>query len=106
MKIKIKKNLTTLIVTFLSFFVMQYAFAEETIGTISGNLFDVALGVKAIVRAMFIIAGVALMLGGIFQYNKYKKNPVETRLSTAIVIFFLGVLVLVIAFIPMQSLTG
>lgn len=97
------KKIIYIISSFLCFFLVTNVLAAsyETIGEASSNLLGVAFGVKMIVRAMFIIAGTAFIMGSIYQYRKYRVNSIEHRLSTVIVLFILGVALMILAFIPM-----
>jgi len=89
--------------TIICFSVSVTVFAAqfETIGQTSTNLIDVAFGVKMIVRTMFIIAGSAFFMGGLYHYIKHRQNSVEYRISTAIVLVVLGVCLIIISFLPM-----
>lgn len=71
-------------------------------GAVASNLFQVGLGVRKIVRAVCIIAGASLIVSSFVQYKKYKQNPIETRFSTVIFTFLIGVGLILLSFVPMQ----
>lgn len=99
------KPLIYTILSFLSFGIISPAFAEnQSIGEIAGNLFEATETLHGIIQVVLVVAGAALLLGSLLQYRKYRENPIETRLSTVIFLFFLGLLLIVLAFIPMQGI--
>jgi hypothetical protein len=78
------------------------AFANESIGDVASNIVSGEINIRTILQDICIITGVSFILGSIVQYRKHRQNPSEVTLSTVIVTFIIGVLVLLMALIPIQ----
>ena len=76
--------------------------AKASLGDVSSNLFNAEMGVHDFIQAVCITAGIAVILGSFFQFKKYRDNPVATRLSTVVFNFFIGLVLIALAFVPFQ----
>ena len=76
--------------------------SSTSIGDIGQNLFGAEMTIHDFVQAICITAGVALILGAIVQFQKYRRNPIATKLSTVIFNIIIGLLLIGLAFIPFQ----
>lgn len=77
--------------------------SAPSIGNIAGNVFNVAVGVRQIIQAICIITGSSFIIGSLYQYKKYRNNPIEMRLGTVLFTFIIGVAVILLSFIPIPS---
>lgn len=75
---------------------------STSIGDIGQNLFGAEMTIHDFIQAVCITAGVALILGAMVQFQKYRKNPIATKLSTVIFNIIIGLLLIGLAFIPFQ----
>ena len=75
---------------------------NESFGDIANTLFGGALSIKGMVRAICIIAGVALILNSLFQFKKHRNNPSEVPISTPIMTLVVGLGLIALSFIPLQ----
>jgi len=74
----------------------------QTFGSIANNLFGEELVVKGIIKSVCVATGGAMILASFIQFRKYRKNPVETRLSQVVTTFIVGLIILLLYFLPMQ----
>ena len=65
--------------------------AADSLGQVANNLMGPIQGLGRIVNAICFIAGVGFLLGGIVQYRYHRENPQQVRLSTPLVLLFLGI---------------
>jgi hypothetical protein len=81
------------------------SFAEGgSIGDVAENLVQGELTIRDVIQDICIITGVAFILGSLIQYRKHRQNPSEVTLSTVFVNLIIGILVLLMAFIPIKFL--
>lgn len=73
-----------------------------SVGDIGQNLFGAEMTIHDFIQAVCITAGVALILGAMVQFQKYRRNPIATKLSTVIFNIVIGLLLIGLAFIPFQ----
>jgi len=73
-----------------------------SIGDISQNLFGAEMNIHDFIQIVCIVSGIALILGGLLKFKKYRRNPVEARLSSVIFDFIIGLILIGLAFIPFQ----
>jgi len=98
-----KKYLATLLfLCVFTIFGTTSAEALSSLGSIADNLLGAASNVEHIVKALCITTGVAMILGSMFQYRKYRKNPIEVPLGKVIMTFIIGAILVIITFIPFQ----
>lgn len=103
---KIKQLLLTLSLILASPITFAYSYAspdEPTgLGLIAKNIFGAAMTVEKLIKTLCITTGVALILGGMFQFKKYRKNPIEVPFSKVVLTFVIGIALLILSFIPFQ----
>jgi type III secretory pathway component EscU len=80
------------------------ALATTTLGGIASNISEPVSLITQLLRAISIICGVGLMMGGIIKYLEYRRNPIAIRLSTVFFMFFFGIALIIVGFIPMAKL--
>ena len=76
---------------------------ESGIADIAANLFGFTKDIGQLFKVLAITTGVALVLFGIVQYNKHRKNPVETPISNVIMTIVIGLGLVALSFIPMKA---
>lgn len=91
--------LVILLVTFISCNVMASSFGE-----VAQNLYEPVSFVIRLLRAVSVLAGSGLMLGSIFKYIEYRRNPVQVRLSMVIFMLIFGIALIILGFVPMSAL--
>ena len=75
---------------------------NKSFGDIANGLFGDVLDIRGIIRAVCIIAGIALILGSIHQYKKHRNNPIEVPLGTPIIGLLAGLGLIALSFVPLQ----
>jgi hypothetical protein len=77
------------------------AFSETaiSIGTVADNALTPAKVVGEMISAGCLILGVGLVAGSFIRYMEYKRNPVQTRLSTPILFFIFGLTLVLLPYI-------
>jgi hypothetical protein len=79
------------------------ALAAPTLGSIASNIYEPVSLVIQLLRTISIICGVGLVLGGCIKYLEYRRNPIAIRLSTVFFMFFFGIALIIVGFIPMAK---
>ncbi|MCK4608304.1 MAG: hypothetical protein KAT71_02375 [Gammaproteobacteria bacterium] len=74
-------------------------------GDIASGLFSDVLDIRKVMRAVFIVTGVALILGSFLQYRKHRQNPIEVTMGSVIMTLFIGLMMIALSFIPL-GVTG
>jgi fumarate reductase subunit C len=54
-----------------------------------------------LVRAVSVICGIGLLLGGILRFIEYRRNPVVVRLSMVVFMFLFGAALVIVGLIPL-----
>lgn len=90
------------IVFFLTFVEKASASTDQGLGDVFSNLVGIGMSAHDIIRTVCILTGVGMLLGTIVQFAKYRRNPIETRLSLIILNFIIGICLIGLAFVPMQ----
>ncbi|MDR1057174.1 MAG: hypothetical protein LBL17_01165 [Coxiellaceae bacterium] len=75
---------------------------EDSVGDIAANLFSFTQNMGQMFKTVAITTGVAVILFGMIQYNKYRKNSVETPISKVIMTIVIGLSLMALSFIPMK----
>jgi hypothetical protein len=75
---------------------------DEGIGGVANDIFEPVYLVIQLVRSVSIVCGSGLILGGFLKFIEYRRNPVAVRLSTVVSMFFFGIALILIGFIPMK----
>jgi hypothetical protein len=99
---KLKNAIISMLFMLIPPAIWAEAAGVKNVGSVAENVFDVGLTVQKIIQAVCITAGSALILGSLVVYKKHRKNPIATKLSSSIFMFFVGVCLILLAFIPMQ----
>ncbi len=86
--IKMYKKITTYLT--LTFYLLT-AQAAQSLGDVSEAALGPLTGVKKIMVAISMIAGIAFLMGAAIQYMDHRKNPVQVTISKPIVYLILGV---------------
>ena len=74
-----------------------------SLGDVASNLFVSVQSIKSIMDVLCYMTGGGLLLGSVFRFVKYRKNPIEAPLSSVIVLFLTGVVVLMLTLIPIPT---
>jgi len=79
------------------------AYSEsKTAGSIAENVFYGVTSIENIIKNLCIIVGSFLILNSFFQYKRYRRNSSEMPISRPITTLIVGIVVILISFIPMQ----
>ena len=54
-------------------------------------------------KGVAMIAGVAMILGGLYKLFMHRKDPQHARLSTGIMLIFLGAILVLLGIIPISN---
>ncbi len=93
--IKMYKKITAYLA--LTFYLLV-AQAAPSLGDVSQTALEPLTGLKKIIVAISVIAGIAFLMGAVIQYRDHRKNPMQVTLSKPIVYFILGVIFIVIPY--------
>ena len=74
-----------------------------SLGDVAANLFVSVQGIKSIMDVLCYMTGAGLLLGCFFRFIKYRKNPIEAPLSSVIVLFLTGLIVVLLPLIPIPT---
>lgn len=92
---------------FLSIFILLSTIfssnvAAQAIGEVASNIYQPVTVIISLVKAVSIICGSGLILGGILRYFDYRKNPVAVRPSMVIFMFIFGIALIIVGLLPMR----
>lgn len=73
-----------------------------SLGNVAGNVFDIEMNVHEILKAVCLVSASALFLSALIKYKKHRSNPIEVPLSAAITNLIIALVLVVLAFIPLQ----
>lgn len=76
--------------------------AAQGIGDVASNIYQPVTVVISLVKAVSVICGSGLVLGGILRYFDYRRNPVAVRLSMVLFMFFFGLALIIVGSIPLR----
>jgi intracellular multiplication protein IcmD len=82
----------------LTFYLLA-AEAAPSLGDVSQTALEPLSGIKKIMVAISVIAGIAFLMGAVIQYRDHRKNPIQVTISKPIVYFILGVIFIAIPYI-------
>ena len=99
------KNLMGWLLSFLCFFMATSLYAAS-LGTLADNLMGPMSGLGHIMNGIFYVAGVGFLLGGLLQYKYHRENPQQVRISTPLILIFLGLVILAVPIVAMLSESG
>jgi hypothetical protein len=74
-----------------------------SLGDVASNLFVSVQGIKSIMDVLCYMTGGGLLLGSVFRFIKYRKNPIEAPLSSVFVLFVTGLIIVLLPFIPIPT---
>jgi intracellular multiplication protein IcmD len=95
MKIVQKKKVTVYVsLIFGLLFFCGSSFAVMTLGDIATNMTGQFASVAKLITAASYVGGVAFCISAIFKLKQHKDNPVQNPLSTGIVFFVVGILLI------------
>lgn len=76
--------------------------SAQAIGEVAANIYQPVSVIISLVKAVSIICGSGLMLGGILRFFDYRRNPVAVRLSTVVFMFIFGAALIIVGLIPLH----
>lgn len=76
--------------------------SSVNVGDFSDTLFGVAVSVTNLIKFLSFICGTLLVFFSIQQYGRYKRNPVETTISTVIITLVIGLALIALTFVPFK----
>jgi len=104
---KLKCVMSRGFVSMLVVILPMMAYAQgQSLGEISQRLLSPTTGLHHAIKLMCYVVGVGLLVGGLLQYKRHRVNPSEVRLSTPILLVFLGLFLLLIPTISQYSLSA
>lgn len=71
------------------------------IDSAASQIFGLTEMAGAIMRMICLITGGALLMGTLFKYKKYRKNPIEVKLSSVFVMLLTSLALIALYFVPM-----
>jgi hypothetical protein len=74
----------------------------QGIGEVAANIYEPICVIIQLVRAVSVICGAGLLLGGVLRFIEYRRNPVAVRLSMVIFMFLFGASLVIVGLIPMK----
>ena len=69
-------------------------------GKLYGSMVDIYDYLYGMIRSVCILSGLALTVGGFYQYSMYRKDPVYMPFSKVVVMFVCAFCALGLAYIP------
>jgi hypothetical protein len=76
--------------------------SAQGIGEVAANIYQPISVIISLVKAVSIICGSGLMLGGVLRYFDYRRNPVAVRPSMVFFMFIFGAALIIVGLIPMR----
>ncbi len=70
----------------------------QSLGQVSQSLLDPLSGIKKMMAAISVIAGIAFLMGAVIQYMDHRKNPIQVTISKPIVYLILGIIFIAIPY--------
>lgn len=95
-------KLFILIVAFFGFSTSGFA----SIGDWADAMMGPVSGLGHIMNAICFVSGVGFLLGGLLQFKYHRENPQQVRISTPIILFALGLVVIAFPIFAMLSESG
>ena len=90
-----KSSIKCLVLLLLAY--SSIAYAQQGWTQVIDDILSPAAGLTELIYILCYIAGSGLLVGAVLQYKYHRDNPQQVRVSTPIVLFILG---LVIVFLP------
>jgi hypothetical protein len=85
----------------VSVFASSYIPSSQTsTGKVYGTMTDIYIYLYSIIRSICILSGVFLLLGGIYYFSQYRKDPVYMPLTKVLTMFLCAGCAFGLAFIP------
>ncbi len=76
--------------------------SAQALGEVATNIYQPVSVIISLVKAVSIICGSGLMLGGILRFFDYRRNPVAVRPSMVIFMFIFGAALIIVGLIPLR----
>lgn len=76
--------------------------SAQSLGDVAANIYEPVSVIISLVKAVSLICGTGLMLGGILRYFDYRRNPVAVRLSMVLFMFIFGGALIIVGLIPLS----
>jgi hypothetical protein len=90
------------VVLVLSFYTLVVQAA--TFGEVAQNLYEPVSLIIELLRAVSILCGGGLILGGFFRFIEYRRNPIAIRLSMVVFMFVFGIGLILLGLTPTSAL--
>ena len=74
----------------------------QGLGEVASNIYEPVSVIIHLIRAVSVICGSGLVLGGILRYFDYRRNPVAVRLSMVVFMFIFGGALIIVGLIPLR----
>lgn len=86
---------------------MPQAFARvNNLGDLSRGLMEPMAGLADLLHAIALVIGIGFLLSGLLQYHAYRQNAQQVRLSTPLLLFALGAVLVTIPMVQLWSESG
>jgi len=72
------------------------------LGNVASNVVNIEMNVHEILKAVCLVSASALFLSALIKYKKHRSNPIEVPLGTVITNIIIALVLVVLAFIPLQ----
>lgn len=95
-------NRLLLIICILLSTIYSCNLTAQGIGDVATNIYQPVSIIINLVKAVSIICGSGLVLGGVLRYFDYRRNPVAVRPSMVIFMFIFGGALIIVGLLPMK----
>ena len=76
-------------------------FAAGDYGDAASFLFGLTENIGEMMQFICLLTGGIMCLGSLVKYSKYRKNPVEVKFSSVLVMLLTGLALIAVGYIPM-----
>ncbi|GAB4392394.1 MAG: hypothetical protein Tsb005_06210 [Gammaproteobacteria bacterium] len=99
-----RRKLSWLILLLLAYIPSAWASGPiPNLGDVSNNILEPGHYLVQAIYNICIAIGVALILGGLMRYRRYRQNPMEAPLSQVLALLFFGITLVVLPVIAKLS---
>lgn len=78
-------------------------YGTPDLGQMFAHMFYFVTNIRGLLRVIMFVTSAGLFMGAIIRFQKYRQNPVETPLSSVLLLLLVAILLLALAFVPIQA---
>lgn len=90
----------------LSFLAFSRVYADSGIGVVAQNLIEPVSILSGFVSTASLIIGVSFLFGALMRYMQYRQNPLAVPLSTVVMLFIMGLILVLLPLAYMLTENG